>query len=100
MALSMVLKISNQLTGFPPYSGIARFAAGRRVGAAIPRTTARNVLPSAFIPFRFNAARFASTEAQRKGKIHQVIGAVVDGMYSQTLMWEIAQIFYLIGPEE
>ncbi|KAF8426646.1 alpha-glucan branching enzyme [Tirmania nivea] len=27
---------------------------------------------------QLNAARFASTEAQRKGKIHQVIGAVVD----------------------
>ena len=63
------------------FSGIARFAAGRRVGASFPRSFARKALPSAFTPFQFNAVRFASTETQRAGKIHQVIGAVVDGMY-------------------
>ncbi|KAF8468357.1 P-loop containing nucleoside triphosphate hydrolase protein [Kalaharituber pfeilii] len=59
-------------------SGIARFAAGRRVGTAIPRLPARKVFPNTFTPFQFNAARYATTETQRKGKIHQVIGAVVD----------------------
>lgn len=60
------------------YSGLAR-TFGR---AAFARPT---VARRAFEPLRSNAlpalsARFASTDANLVGKIHQVIGAVVDGM--------------------
>jgi hypothetical protein len=62
-----------------PGSGLAR-TFGRAAGA---RSTP--IARRAFEPLRFNAlstpsARWASTEAARVGKIHQVIGAVVDGM--------------------
>ena len=40
----------------------------------------RNALrPAARTGLKASAARFASTDASSHGKIHQVIGAVVDG---------------------
>lgn len=54
-------------------------------GSAL-RTSVRRAapIPRAFQPIKQNfapalSARFASTDAGRDGKIHQVIGAVVDG---------------------
>jgi len=46
----------------------------------------------AFQPVKQNlapalAARFASTDASKTGKIHQVIGAVVDGMQNVFLVF-------------
>ena len=55
-----------------PYSGVAR---GLRA-AALRRPAAQQPI-KAFAPAV--AQRFASTQAQ-DGKVHQVIGAVVDGM--------------------
>jgi F-type H+-transporting ATPase subunit beta len=44
----------------------------------------RSLKPSqaarAFAPVSNHAVRYASTDAARDGKIHQVIGAVVDGV--------------------
>lgn len=63
------------------YSGLARTFG--RAAYARPTPLARR----AFEPLRSNAlpalsARFASTDAGLVGKIHQVIGAVVDGTYT------------------
>ena len=66
-------------------SGLARFAAGRRIGAASLRsarfTNAYKATTPALPVF---GARYMATEAQKTGKIHQVIGAVVDVVRSRT----------------
>ena len=51
---------------------------------------ARPVTKRAFQPIKTNfapslSARFASTDSAKDGRIHQVIGAVVDGMFSLDL---------------
>lgn len=57
-------------------SGLARFAAGRRIGATSMRSATKF---AAAKPILSNfGARAMATEAARAGKIHQVIGAVVD----------------------
>lgn len=56
-----------------PYSGVAR---GLRA-AALRRPAAQQPIKS-FAPAV--AQRFASTQSNQDGKVHQVIGAVVDGM--------------------
>ena len=77
-------------------SGLARTFG--RAAFARPTPVAR-----AFQPLRSNAlpalsARFASSEAGQAGKVHQVIGAVVDGTCSTPWrMGDIAKIFFL-GP--
>jgi hypothetical protein len=62
---------------FPFHSGLARTFG--RAAFARPTPIARRV------PSKINGlpslARFASSEAASVGKIHQVIGAVVDGMF-------------------
>lgn len=62
---------------FSFYSGLARTFG--RAAFARPTPVARRV------PSKINAfpslARLASTEAGATGKVHQVIGAVVDGMF-------------------
>jgi len=58
--------------------GIARFAAGRRVGAASSFTRINSLAPitSTFAQTRKQSNQAANTAG--KGKIHQVIGAIVD----------------------
>lgn len=59
------------------FSGLARFAAGRRVGASLK---AAPLLRNNAIPKSTFGSRLMATAAgnQLQGKIHQVIGAVVD----------------------
>lgn len=61
-------------------SGLARFAAGRRVGAASLRSAPiinKNAF-KAFKPVYGARAMATAADSSRVGKIHQVIGAVVD----------------------
>jgi F-type H+-transporting ATPase subunit beta len=64
-------------------SGLSRTFGRSVIGR--PSTTITSSALRAFEPLRRSAlpaltARFASTDASKIGKIHQVIGAVVDGM--------------------
>ncbi|KAL7270555.1 atp2, beta subunit of the F1 sector of mitochondrial F1F0 ATP synthase [Rhizina undulata] len=59
-------------------SGIARFAAGRRVGASLRTASRINAFKTAAPALPVLGARYMATEAKKTGKIHQVIGAVVD----------------------
>jgi hypothetical protein len=57
------------------YSGVTRSlrAIARPATSALRPQIARNFAPAL-------GSRFASTDQKKVGKIHQVIGAVVDGM--------------------
>lgn len=71
-----VCRVNWILTSSSDCSGIARFAAGRRIGAASLKTAR---LTNAFKPtLSAFGARTMASEALKAGRIHQVIGAVVD----------------------
>jgi hypothetical protein len=59
------------------YSGLRLTQAARPSMAAAAQRAFRPALTTGL---KASAARFASTDAALHGKIHQVIGAVVDGM--------------------
>ncbi|KAI5787170.1 ATP synthase F1 beta subunit [Geopyxis carbonaria] len=59
-------------------SGIARFAAGRRVGTSLRTARLNNAYKAVKPALPVFGARYMATEAQKTGKIHQIIGAVVD----------------------
>jgi hypothetical protein len=63
---------------FIVFSGIARFAAGRRVGANLKTARLSNAFKATKPVLPVLGARYMATEASKTGKIHQVIGAVVD----------------------
>lgn len=65
------------------HSGIARFAAGRRVGANLRTARLSNAFKATTPALPVLGARYMATEATRVGKIHQVIGAVVDVVRSE-----------------
>jgi hypothetical protein len=63
-------------------SGLARTFG--RAAFARPSSVARRALQPTKLNGLPSLARFASTEAGSVGKIHQVIGAVVDGMFLES----------------
>lgn len=65
------------------YSGIAR-TLGRQAFAR-PSVTRRAFEPIRKQGLPILAQRWASTDSAKEGKIHQVIGAVVDGMWENPL---------------
>ena len=65
------------LTSLPPCSGLARTLG--RSAFARPQASTRAFLPLRKHALPAIATRFASSDASKTGKIHQVIGAVVDG---------------------
>ena len=65
------------------HSGIARFAAGRRVGTNLRTARLSNAFKAARPALPVLGARYMATEATRVGKVHQVIGAVVDVVRSR-----------------
>jgi hypothetical protein len=66
------------------YSGISRSLRAATRPAIRPRAAVKqNFLPAL-------SARFASSDSAKDGKIHQVIGAVVDGMKISPCLFSMA----------